>query len=67
MPRPGSSELLALPSPPTAVFGTNNRMTIGAALALARERPRVALVGFDDFELATALTPAGHRRDRGYR
>jgi LacI family transcriptional regulator len=51
-------ELLALPSPPTAVFGTNNRMTVGAALALAQQRRRVALVGFDDFELATALTPA---------
>jgi LacI family transcriptional regulator len=32
-------------------------MTIGAALALARQPRRVALVGFDDFELATALTP----------
>jgi LacI family transcriptional regulator len=52
------NELLALPSPPTAVFGTNNRMTIGAALALARRPHRVALVGFDDFELATALEPA---------
>ncbi len=48
-------ELLAQPSPPTAVFGTNNRMTIGAALALAHQHRRVALVGFDDFELATAL------------
>jgi len=51
------TELLALPSPPTAVFGANNRMTIGAALALAQQRRRVALVGFDDFELASALTP----------
>ncbi len=51
------TELLALPSPPTAVFGTNNRMTVGAALALASQQRRVALVGFDDFELATALTP----------
>jgi LacI family transcriptional regulator len=51
------TELLALPSPPTAVFGTNNRMTIGAALALAQQRRNVALVGFDDFELARALTP----------
>jgi len=50
-------ELLALPSPPTALFGTNNRMTVGAALALARQQRRIALVGFDDFELATALAP----------
>lgn len=50
-------QLLALPSPPTAVFGTNNRMTIGAALALAHLPRPLALVGFDDFELATALDP----------
>jgi LacI family transcriptional regulator len=51
------TELLALPAPPTAVFGTNNRMTVGAALALRQRSAHVALVGFDDFELATALTP----------
>lgn len=51
-------ELLALDEPPTAVFGTNNRMTIGAALALAHQARPLALVGFDDFELATALDPA---------
>jgi LacI family transcriptional regulator len=50
-------ELLALPMPPTAVFGTNNRMTVGTALALAGRKWPVAFVGFDDFELATALTP----------
>ncbi|GIF02622.1 LacI family DNA-binding transcriptional regulator [Actinoplanes siamensis] len=43
-------ELMALPSPPTAVFATNNRLTTGAL----RARPP-ALVGFDDFELADVV------------
>jgi LacI family transcriptional regulator len=51
------NELLSLPAPPTAVFCTNNRMTAGTALALARRKRPVAYVGFDDFELATALSP----------
>jgi LacI family transcriptional regulator len=47
------NELLALPHPPTAIFTGNNRSTIGALRALrARE---IALVGFDDFELADLL------------
>jgi LacI family transcriptional regulator len=40
----------------TALFTTNNRMTVGALGAL-RTSPGVALVGFDDFELADRLTP----------
>ncbi len=48
-------QLLALPYPPTAIFTTNNRNTIGVLRAL-RDTPRSrALVGFDDFELADAL------------
>jgi LacI family transcriptional regulator len=40
---------------PTALFCANNRNTIGALRAL-RDHPRpVALVGFDDFELADML------------
>ena len=49
-------QLLALDDPPTAIFGCNNRMTVGAVQALVRLAPGVALVGFDDFELAGALT-----------
>jgi LacI family transcriptional regulator len=49
-------ELLALPSPPTALFTGNNRMTAGALRALGR-RKRVALVGFDDLELAELVKP----------
>jgi LacI family transcriptional regulator len=48
------AELLALPDPPTAVFCGNNRVTVGALRAL-RGREDVALVGFDDFELADLL------------
>jgi LacI family transcriptional regulator len=47
-------ELLALPDPPTAIFCGNNRVTVGALRAL-HGRDDVALVGFDDFELADLL------------
>jgi LacI family transcriptional regulator len=50
-----AEELLALPHPPTAIFASNNRSTIGVLRALARDGKRVALVGFDDFELAELL------------
>ena len=51
------SELLALPPDrrPTAVFTANNRNTIGALHALAGRESKLALVGFDDFELADLL------------
>ena len=50
-------ELLALPGGrrPTAVFAGNNRHTIGALRAVRGAEPPVALVGFDDFELADLL------------
>lgn len=47
--------MLALPDPPTAVFTGNGRLTVTALRALAGRR--LALVGFDDFELADLLTP----------
>jgi LacI family transcriptional regulator len=50
-----AEELLALPDPPTAIFASNNRGTIGVLRALARDGTRIALVGFDDFELAELL------------
>ncbi|MFG2007011.1 LacI family DNA-binding transcriptional regulator [Spirillospora sp. NPDC048911] len=49
------TELLALPDPPTAVFTGNNLLTIGALRAIGAAAARVALVGFDDFELADLL------------
>jgi LacI family transcriptional regulator len=50
-------ELMALPPGrrPTAIFAGNNRCTVGVLHALNGRRNRVALVGFDDFELADLL------------
>jgi len=50
-------ELLALPHPrrPTALFTGNNRLTVGALRALRGAPAPIALVGFDDFELADLL------------
>jgi LacI family transcriptional regulator len=48
-------ELLALPSPPTAIFATNNRNCVGVLRALGNRRRDVAVVGFDDFELADMM------------
>jgi LacI family transcriptional regulator len=53
--------LLDLPAPPTAVFTTNNLMTLGALGALQSRQVAVpddlAIVGFDDFEWAAVLRP----------
>lgn len=49
--------MLARQSPPTAIFASNNRSTVEILRELARLPKRPALVGFDDFELADALTP----------
>jgi LacI family transcriptional regulator len=50
-------ELLALPPDrrPTAIFAGNNRLSVGALRALRTAEREVALVGFDDFELADLL------------
>jgi LacI family transcriptional regulator len=48
-------DLLLLDRPPTAIFATNNRASVGVLRALRGRQPRVALVGFDDFELADML------------
>jgi LacI family transcriptional regulator len=48
-------ELLSLEDPPTAIFAANNRMSVGALASIAAAGRRVAVVGFDDFELASAL------------
>jgi LacI family transcriptional regulator len=51
--------LLSLPDPPTAIFTGQNLITIGAARALRQLglEHRVALVGFDDIDLADAINP----------
>lgn len=53
--RGGVHELLALDEPPTALFTSNNRVTIGALSALRGVDVPPALVGFDDFDLADVL------------
>lgn len=50
-------DLLDQPDPPTALFTTNNRMTVGALRALGVGLAGVSLVGFDDFELAEVFDP----------
>jgi LacI family transcriptional regulator len=52
-------EVLARPSPPTAVFAARNTVAIGAVRALRHRglSSKVALVGFDDFPLADVLEP----------
>lgn len=54
-------DLLALPTPPTALFVSNNLMTIGALEAIHARRMRlpgqIALVGFDDLPLAAVFNP----------
>ncbi len=51
--------MLSRPAPPTALFSSRNLVTIGAAKALHRLglARTVALVGFDDFDLADMLDP----------
>jgi LacI family transcriptional regulator len=58
-------ELLALPpgKRPTAVFSGNNRHTVGALRALRGLEDEIALVGFDDFELAELLGVTVVRHD----
>ncbi len=52
--------LLALPDPPSAIFSLNNVCTIGVVRALREVglSDRIAVIGFDDFELADLLQPA---------
>lgn len=49
------TSLLAMRKPPTAIFTANNLITLGALRAMRAGERRLALVGFDDFELADML------------
>jgi len=55
-------ELLALPTPPTAVFAVNDLMAIGALVAIREAGLRVpddvAVAGFDDIPAAQFVSPA---------
>ncbi|MBB4688761.1 LacI family DNA-binding transcriptional regulator [Amycolatopsis jiangsuensis] len=48
-------ELLDRADPPTALFCTNNRMTLGTYREIRRLGAATALAGFDDFEMADLL------------
>jgi len=50
-----AATMLVSHDPPTAFFGTNAIMTIGAVNAISASGRRTALVGFDDFALAPSL------------
>jgi len=52
--------MMRLPDPPTAIFASNDLVTMGTIDALhgaGQRRGRVALVGFDEFALADKLDP----------
>jgi LacI family transcriptional regulator len=55
-------ELLALPEPPTAVFAASDLMAAGAVRAIEQAHLAVpgdiAVVGFDDIQLAAMMQPA---------
>jgi LacI family transcriptional regulator len=53
-------ELLALPDPPTAIFTSQNLLTIGGIRALrsAGRQHELALIGFDDVALGDIVEPA---------
>jgi LacI family transcriptional regulator len=53
------ADMLGAADPPTALFTSRNLITLGAVRALRRlgARHQVALVGFDDFQLADLLDP----------
>lgn len=55
--RRAAEEMLRGPSPVTAVFAGNNRVTVTVIRVLAEQTRRVAFVGFDDIELADLLQP----------
>jgi LacI family transcriptional regulator len=52
-----ADDLIRIADPPTAILTGNNRSTIGTVRRLRQHDRAVALVGFDDFELADVLDP----------
>jgi LacI family transcriptional regulator len=59
--RQAVNQLLSLPNPPTAIFSTNNQMTLGALLEIWRRQipvpQRLSIISFDDLDCAELLTP----------
>jgi DNA-binding LacI/PurR family transcriptional regulator len=52
-----TAKLLSLPQPPTAILASNDVITMGAVEGMAGRSHNVALVGFDEFALASRLDP----------
>ena len=54
-------ELLELDKPPTAIFATNNLMTLGVLEAVNAAKLKIpvdiSVIGFDDMPWAKAITP----------
>lgn len=50
-----ASLMLTQSNPPTAIFAASNRQSLGVIRAAHRSQSQIALVGFDDFELADVL------------
>jgi LacI family transcriptional regulator len=54
-----TAELLALENPPTAIFSSNPRASLGVVRSLHQDgRTDVAMISFGDFALADSLRPA---------
>ena len=55
------NQLLSLPVPPQAVFAGNDAMAVGAYQAIWQKGLRIpqdiAVIGYDDIDLAAFLTP----------
>ncbi|MFG2893379.1 LacI family DNA-binding transcriptional regulator [Streptomyces sp. NPDC048248] len=56
--RGAATAMLDSPEPVTALFAGNNRVTVTVVRVLGVRPHQVALVGFDDFELADLVQPA---------
>jgi LacI family transcriptional regulator len=57
--REAAEHLLATPGPPTAIFSSNMRCSLGLVPLLhSSDRTDVAVVSFDDFPMADSLVPA---------
>lgn len=52
-----TAKLLSLPEPPTAILAGNDVITMGAVEGMAVISRKAALIGFDEFALASRLDP----------